>query len=153
VTNETAAVLMTSGHNCYVRGDIFVKGKGIITTYFVKTPFDNGNHQPSPSSEGKVVPSEVVLLKAETASTEMTTTETATAETATTETATTEIATTETATTEVSTTGISTTTETTATPEMTTAETTTAEKTAADLTTIDMTAKPIEQPQQNGVAE
>ena len=133
MTNETAAVLMTSGHNCYVRGDIFVKGKGIITTYFVKTPFDNGNHQPSPSSEGKVVPSEVVLPKAETASTEMTTTETAT--------------------TELSTTEISTTTETTATPEMTTAETTTAEKTAADLTTIDMTAQPIEQPQQNGVAE
>jgi hypothetical protein len=37
---------MTSGHNCYVRGDIYVKGKGIITTYFVKTPFDSGNHQP-----------------------------------------------------------------------------------------------------------
>jgi hypothetical protein len=44
VASETATVLMSSGHHCYVRGDIFVKGKGIITTYFVKTPFDNGNH-------------------------------------------------------------------------------------------------------------
>jgi len=35
---------MASGYSCYERGDIYVKGKGIITTYFVKTPFDSGNH-------------------------------------------------------------------------------------------------------------
>ena len=40
VTEETAGVLMSSGHDCTCRGPIFVKGKGIITTYFVKTPFD-----------------------------------------------------------------------------------------------------------------
>ena len=40
VTDETASVLMATGHECYCRGPIFVKGKGIITTYFVKTPFD-----------------------------------------------------------------------------------------------------------------
>jgi len=45
VTNETAPVLMASGYSCYERGDIFVKGKGIITTYFVKTPFDSGNNK------------------------------------------------------------------------------------------------------------
>jgi hypothetical protein len=45
---------MSSGHSCYVRGDIHVKGKGIITTYFVKTPFDSGNHpSPSASNEAK----------------------------------------------------------------------------------------------------
>jgi hypothetical protein len=46
---------MTSGHNCYVRGDIFVKGKGIITTYFVKTPFDSGNHQVKHFFKTKIV--------------------------------------------------------------------------------------------------
>lgn len=40
VTDETATTLMATGHDCILRGPIFVKGKGIITTYFVKTPFD-----------------------------------------------------------------------------------------------------------------
>ena len=40
VTEETAKLLMSTGHDCKCRGPIFVKGKGIITTYFVNTPFD-----------------------------------------------------------------------------------------------------------------
>ncbi len=66
MTEETARVLMNSGQECVCRGPIHVKvkieskfklsiflggnsvfviffycqGKGIITTYFVKTPFD-----------------------------------------------------------------------------------------------------------------
>ena len=34
--------LAVSGHACRLRGPIFVKGKGTITTYFVTTPFDKG---------------------------------------------------------------------------------------------------------------
>ena len=33
------------GHACCLSGPIFVKGKGIITTYFVTTPFDKGSKQ------------------------------------------------------------------------------------------------------------
>ncbi|XP_053675122.1 adenylate cyclase type 2 [Anopheles nili] len=40
VTENTAKVLMTAGYTCECRGPIHVKGKGILTTYFVKTPFD-----------------------------------------------------------------------------------------------------------------
>jgi len=40
VTDETAQTLMRSGVHCNLRGPIHVKGKGIITTYFVPTPFD-----------------------------------------------------------------------------------------------------------------
>ena len=40
VTDETASILIATGHECILRGPIFVKGKGIITTYFVKTQFD-----------------------------------------------------------------------------------------------------------------
>lgn len=32
---------MTAGYTCECRGPIFVKGKGTLTTYFVKTPFDD----------------------------------------------------------------------------------------------------------------
>ena len=40
VTEELVDPLGASGHSCHLRGPIFVKGKGTITTYFVKTPFD-----------------------------------------------------------------------------------------------------------------
>ncbi|XP_040164329.1 adenylate cyclase type 2 isoform X4 [Anopheles arabiensis] len=40
VTENTAKVLMAAGYSCDCRGPIHVKGKGILTTYFVKTPFD-----------------------------------------------------------------------------------------------------------------
>lgn len=40
VTEEMVDILGASGHSCHLRGPIFVKGKGTITTYFVKTPFD-----------------------------------------------------------------------------------------------------------------
>lgn len=40
-TEYTANVLMAAGYNCECRGPIPVKGKGILTTYFVKTPFDD----------------------------------------------------------------------------------------------------------------
>ncbi|XP_065078953.1 adenylate cyclase type 2 isoform X2 [Ochlerotatus camptorhynchus] len=40
VTENTAKVLMAAGYSCECRGPIPVKGKGILTTYFVKTPFD-----------------------------------------------------------------------------------------------------------------
>ena len=40
VTEEMVNILAASGHSCHLRGPIFVKGKGTITTYFVKTPFD-----------------------------------------------------------------------------------------------------------------
>ena len=40
VTEEMVDILAASGHSCHLRGPIFVKGKGTITTYFVKTPFD-----------------------------------------------------------------------------------------------------------------
>jgi hypothetical protein len=32
---------MRAGTVCNCRGPIFVKGKGMITTYFVRTPFDD----------------------------------------------------------------------------------------------------------------
>lgn len=37
----TAKVLMTAGHTCECRGPIYVKGKGTLITFFVKTPFDD----------------------------------------------------------------------------------------------------------------
>jgi len=40
VTDETASILNSTGHECLLRGPTFVKGKGVITTYWVKTPFD-----------------------------------------------------------------------------------------------------------------
>ncbi|KAG5670772.1 hypothetical protein PVAND_001012 [Polypedilum vanderplanki] len=40
-TENTAKVLMAAGYGCECRGPIHVKGKGILTTYFVKTPFDD----------------------------------------------------------------------------------------------------------------
>nr|XP_029713545.1 adenylate cyclase type 2-like isoform X1 [Aedes albopictus] len=39
-SENTAKVLMAAGYSCECRGPIPVKGKGILTTYFVKTPFD-----------------------------------------------------------------------------------------------------------------
>ncbi|XP_053606386.1 adenylate cyclase type 2-like isoform X2 [Plodia interpunctella] len=38
VTEDTAKVLMSAGYNCECRGPTYVKGKGTLTTYFVKTP-------------------------------------------------------------------------------------------------------------------
>lgn len=40
VTEDTAKILMNSGYDCECRGPTYVKGKGTLTTYFVKTPFD-----------------------------------------------------------------------------------------------------------------
>ncbi|GAB0089440.1 Adenylate cyclase [Sergentomyia squamirostris] len=40
-TENTAKVLMTAGYACDCRGPIYVKGKGTLTTYFVKTPYDD----------------------------------------------------------------------------------------------------------------
>lgn len=40
-TESTANVLMAAGYTCECRGPIYVKGKGTLTTYFVKTPFDD----------------------------------------------------------------------------------------------------------------
>ncbi|XP_065349214.1 adenylate cyclase type 2 [Cloeon dipterum] len=40
VTEDTARILMGCGYECESRGLIYVKGKGQLTTYFVKTPFD-----------------------------------------------------------------------------------------------------------------
>jgi adenylate cyclase 2 len=40
VTEDTAKILMSCGYECESRGPIYVKGKGKLTTYFVKTPFD-----------------------------------------------------------------------------------------------------------------
>lgn len=48
VTEDTAKILMGAGHECLLRGPIFVKGKGIITTYFVRTPFDKKYKKPNP---------------------------------------------------------------------------------------------------------
>ncbi|XP_055908178.1 adenylate cyclase type 2 isoform X2 [Eupeodes corollae] len=39
-TESTAKILMDAGYTCECRGPIFVKGKGTLITYFVKTPFD-----------------------------------------------------------------------------------------------------------------
>ncbi|XP_060535203.1 adenylate cyclase type 2-like isoform X2 [Cylas formicarius] len=41
VTEDTAQILMNVGYECECRGPTFVKGKGTLTTYFVKTPFDD----------------------------------------------------------------------------------------------------------------
>ncbi|CAH0729470.1 unnamed protein product, partial [Brenthis ino] len=38
VTEDTAKVLMNAGYTCECRGPTFVKGKGTLVTYFVKTP-------------------------------------------------------------------------------------------------------------------
>ncbi|XP_050549217.1 adenylate cyclase type 2 isoform X2 [Spodoptera frugiperda] len=38
VTEDTAKVLMNAGYTCECRGPTYVKGKGTLTTYFVKTP-------------------------------------------------------------------------------------------------------------------
>ncbi|XP_052750076.1 adenylate cyclase type 2-like isoform X1 [Galleria mellonella] len=38
VTEDTAKVLMNVGYTCECRGPTFVKGKGTLITYFVKTP-------------------------------------------------------------------------------------------------------------------
>ncbi|XP_069701394.1 adenylate cyclase type 2 [Periplaneta americana] len=40
VTEDTAKILMGAGYECECRGPTYVKGKGTLTTYFVKTPFD-----------------------------------------------------------------------------------------------------------------
>ncbi|KAJ8932100.1 hypothetical protein NQ314_014952 [Rhamnusium bicolor] len=42
-TDVTANVLMNAGYQCECRGPTYVKGKGTLTTYFVKTPFDDRN--------------------------------------------------------------------------------------------------------------
>lgn len=41
VTEDTAKKLMDCGYDCECRGKIYVKGKGQLTTYFVRTQFDN----------------------------------------------------------------------------------------------------------------
>ncbi|XP_044269032.1 adenylate cyclase type 2 isoform X4 [Tribolium madens] len=41
VTEETAKILLNAGYQCECRGVTYVKGKGNLTTYFVKTPFDD----------------------------------------------------------------------------------------------------------------
>ncbi|KAI5644133.1 adenylate and guanylate cyclase catalytic domain-containing protein [Phthorimaea operculella] len=38
VTEDTAKVLMNAGYTCECRGPTYVKGKGTLVTYFVKTP-------------------------------------------------------------------------------------------------------------------
>ncbi|XP_050300810.1 adenylate cyclase type 2 isoform X2 [Anthonomus grandis grandis] len=40
VTEDTAEILKNAGYSCECRGPTFVKGKGTLTTYFVKTSFD-----------------------------------------------------------------------------------------------------------------
>lgn len=40
VTEETANLLTEAGYELECRGPTFVKGKGTLTTYFVRTPFD-----------------------------------------------------------------------------------------------------------------
>ncbi|CAH1398284.1 unnamed protein product [Nezara viridula] len=40
VTEDTAKILMNAGYDCECRGLTFVKGKGTLMTYFVKTIFD-----------------------------------------------------------------------------------------------------------------
>lgn len=40
VTEDTAKILMGAGYSCECRGPTYVKGKGTLTTYFVKTQFD-----------------------------------------------------------------------------------------------------------------
>ncbi|CAG9770971.1 unnamed protein product [Ceutorhynchus assimilis] len=40
VTEDTAEILKNAGWSCECRGPTYVKGKGTLTTYFVKTAFD-----------------------------------------------------------------------------------------------------------------
>ncbi|ODM97762.1 Adenylate cyclase type 2 [Orchesella cincta] len=40
VTEETANLLTDAGYELECRGPTYVKGKGTLTTYFVRTPFD-----------------------------------------------------------------------------------------------------------------
>ncbi|XP_054285500.1 adenylate cyclase type 2-like isoform X1 [Macrosteles quadrilineatus] len=40
VTEDTAKILMGAGYQCECRGPTYVKGKGTLVTYFVKTQFD-----------------------------------------------------------------------------------------------------------------
>ncbi|KYN42871.1 Adenylate cyclase type 2 [Trachymyrmex septentrionalis] len=41
VTEDTAKILINAGYELICRGPTYVKGKGTLTTYFVKTPFDD----------------------------------------------------------------------------------------------------------------
>ncbi|KAK2576760.1 hypothetical protein KPH14_005405 [Odynerus spinipes] len=41
VTEDTAKILIAAGYELSCRGPTYVKGKGTLTTYFVKTPFDD----------------------------------------------------------------------------------------------------------------
>lgn len=41
VTEDTAKILMRAGYECECRGPTYVKGKGTLITYFVKTQFDD----------------------------------------------------------------------------------------------------------------
>lgn len=41
VTEDTAQILQHGGYECECRGPTYVKGKGTLVTYFVKTPFDD----------------------------------------------------------------------------------------------------------------
>nr|XP_033339524.1 adenylate cyclase type 2 isoform X2 [Megalopta genalis] len=41
VTEDTAKILMTAGYELTCRGPTYVKGKGTLVTYFLKTSFDN----------------------------------------------------------------------------------------------------------------
>ncbi|XP_070525346.1 adenylate cyclase type 2 isoform X2 [Cardiocondyla obscurior] len=41
VTEDTAKILIDAGYELACRGPTYVKGKGTLTTYFVKTPFDD----------------------------------------------------------------------------------------------------------------
>ncbi|KAF8774681.1 Adenylate cyclase type 2 like protein [Argiope bruennichi] len=43
VTEDTAKILMEHNYDCECRGTIYVKGKGNLTTYFVKTQFDRSS--------------------------------------------------------------------------------------------------------------
>lgn len=40
VTEDTAKILTAAGYECECRGPTYVKGKGTLTTYFVKTQYD-----------------------------------------------------------------------------------------------------------------
>ena len=42
-THSTAKLLDENGYECESRGNIYVKGKGYLGTFFVKTPNDNKN--------------------------------------------------------------------------------------------------------------
>lgn len=41
VTEDTAKILIAAGYELICRGPTYVKGKGTLITYFVKTPFDD----------------------------------------------------------------------------------------------------------------